>query len=130
MQNTARRLEPFKNEILKETAERGQFSGLRRAQELTGLKSIIAFRRWLREVTGNENFGLSPSNPRSIKSSYWIISRRLEQNFLEHLADLRVIAEKEAHIKELDKERKLLEWKFMEAVRQGEPASELKLAEV
>jgi hypothetical protein len=129
MKPTRTILKPFKNEILKETALHGQQSGISLANKLTGCKGY-GFQRWLEETTGDEHFGLHPTNPKSIRSNYWLIRQKIEQAFLQSISNLEAIADKQRENEELEREIRLLKWKLMEARRQGAPANELKLAEV
>lgn len=119
MKPTRKILEPFKNQILKETAEHGQQAGIGLARELTGCKGY-GFQRWLKETTGDENFGLHPTNPKSIRSNYFILQAKLEQAFLQTISNLETIADKQRENEELEKEIRLLKWKIMEARRQGD----------
>ena len=56
MKSLHTRLDPRKDEVLRITGTFGQFKGMREA----GVASYDCFRRWLKEVTGDENFGLHP----------------------------------------------------------------------
>jgi hypothetical protein len=129
MRPTRKILQPFKNEILKETAEHGQQAGITLANKLTGYMGY-GFQRWLKETTGDEHFGFHPTHPSSIKSNYWLIRQKIEQAFLQSISNLEAIADKQRENEELEREIRLLKWKLMEARRQGAPANELKLAEV
>lgn len=129
MKPTRKILQPFKNEILKETAKHGQQAGVSLADKLTGYKGY-GFQRWLEEMTGDEYFGLHPTNPISIRSNYWVIRQKIEQAFLQVISNLEGIADRQRENEELEKEIRLLKWKLMEARRQGAPANELLLCEV
>lgn len=119
MKPTRKILQPFKNEILKETAEHGQQAGISLANKLTGYKGY-GFQRWLKEITDNENFGLHPTNPVSLRSNLWTVRQRLEQAILQTLSNLEAIATKQAENEGLEEEIRLLKWKLMEAKRRQE----------
>jgi hypothetical protein len=120
MKSTRKLLEPFKNQILKETAEHGQGAGIRLADKLVGGYKGYGFRQWLKNEAGDENFGLHPTNPKSIRSNYFILQTRLEQAFIQTISNLEIIADRERENEELEKEIRLLKFKIMEAHRRGE----------
>ena len=98
------RLDERKDEILLVTETFGVFRGMYEA----GVSSYDRFRLWLRDVTGNENFGLHPKlNPNS------------DQTLGDQLVDavLRKVTDLEAQLKERDKRIRFLEWTL--SVRKG-----------
>lgn len=97
MQSLRKRLEARKEEILKITETFGQF----RAMSEAGVSSYDCFRRWLKEVTGNENFGLRPK-----------INLDSDQTLGDQLVDafLRKVATLEGENARLKERIKFLEW--------------------
>lgn len=56
MKSLHSRLDGEKEAVLRVTGDRGRWEAMRHF----GLKDYLCFARWLREVTGDENFGLNP----------------------------------------------------------------------
>lgn len=128
MKSARKVLKPFETQILKETAKHGQQAGTSLARELTGYKGY-GFQRWLKETTGDENFGLHPTNPIALRESYW--ARRLvaDQTYLEFVSALEAIAINERRAIKAQEELKQRLLELMEARRGGAPDNELKLSE-
>jgi len=99
MKSLHTRLDPQKDEVLKVTETFGQFRAMRQFK----VSSYDRFSLWLKEVTGNENFGLRP-----------VISPDSGQTLGDQLvmAFLRKVAELEAKNEDLRQRIKDLEWQL------------------
>lgn len=126
MESLKKRLESIKDDVLKVTAEEGQHAGMRHAN----VKDYIAFTKWLKEVTGDENFGLQPSNPGNLRSSYWLAHQAFMSAHQTRLSLLKKVVDTEREIAEVEQDIRRWEWKILEAQRQGAPANEMRLCEV
>lgn len=113
-------LASYEKEIIAETAKNGYWAGQRLASELAGIKGY-GFSKWLKEVTGSENFGLHPRNPLSVRSKREIILRNLEQAILERFTCLDVMDGKRREIEQLDQDIRLLQWKLAQALKGTTP---------
>lgn len=97
MKSLHARLDDKKEEVLKVTETFGQFRGMRFAK----VQSYDCFKKWLRDVTGDENFGLRPKlNP----NSHQTLGDQLVDAFLRKVATL------EAQNESLSERIDFLEW--------------------
>lgn len=81
MKSLHKRLDYQMEEVLKVAALFGQL----RAMDKFGIKSTIGFRKWLREVTGNENYGIGPEFPHF---NHQTLGEQLVNTFLRKVAQL------------------------------------------
>ena len=126
MQSLIKRLADNQDEILKVTIEEGQGEGMRFA----GVKSVVAFRNWLKRVCGDENLGLRPENPKSMRSNFWLIRAKIDDSLLQLISALDTIADGERRKIEAERELRLALWKYKEAKLQGAPANEIKIEDL
>ena len=114
-------LKDKKDEILRVTADKGQFEGMRFA----GVKSYIPFTRWLKEVTGSEKFGVCPTNPDSLRSDSWASHQAWMDSHKKRLSLLETKISLEREIAEVEQDIRLWEWKILEAKRTPVELSEV-----
>lgn len=102
MKSLHTRLDPIKDEVLKVTETFGPF----RAMTMFKVADYPGFRRWLKDVTQNENFGLRPK-----------ISLDGRQSLGDQLVDafLRKVAELEADRDRWKQRAEYLEWQVAAA---------------
>lgn len=82
MQSYRKRLEPIKDKVLAKTETYGQQEGM----DCAGVKDYVCFRNWLKEVAGNENFGIPPK----IRLIYGqTLGDQLLEAFLKKLAEVK-----------------------------------------
>ena len=98
MKSLHTRLDPIKDRVLRITETFGQFKGMQEA----GVASFDCFRRWLKEVTGDENFGLHPK----IKlDGDQTLGDQLVDAFLRKVADLETkLARRNGRIEYLERQ--------------------------
>lgn len=97
------------DDILRVTAEKGQFQGMRFA----GVRDYIAFTRWLKEVTGSETYGLRPANPDSLRSDSWTCHQAWMERHTARLSLLKRKADLEREIEEVEQDIRMWEWKIL-----------------
>lgn len=97
MKSLHARLDHQKEEVLKVTETFGQFRGMCFAK----VQSYDRFKKWLKDVTGDENFGL---RPKLNLNSYQTLGDQLVDAFLRKVATLE--AQKDSLSERIDS----LEW--------------------
>jgi len=60
LQRIAKRLEPYKEQVIKEAREKGSYQALCLARKLADVRSLDRFETWLKEVTHDENICIRP----------------------------------------------------------------------
>ena len=104
-------------ELLKFTAEKGRPAGMR----LAGVRDWLAWTNWLKDVTGNPNFGICPTNPDSVKSDREILRSKTHSALSQLLSALDTVAEGERQKLIAEKQLRFCIWKYKEARRNREP---------
>ncbi len=99
MKSAHARLDPQKEEVLKVCDTFGQFHAMDRFK----IKSVIAFRAWLKDVTGNENYGIAPKLRLDNRQT---LGDQLVNAFIQKVADL------QDQLKEKNKRIDFLEWQL------------------
>lgn len=97
MKSLHARLDHQKEEVLRVTETFGQFKGMRFAK----VSSYDCFKRWLKDVTGDENFGL---RPKIDLNSHQTLGDQLVDAFLRKVSTL------EAQNESLSERIDFLEW--------------------
>lgn len=99
MKSLHARLDHQKDAVLSATERFGRF----RAMSEFGVRDYVGFCKWLKEVTGDENYGLCPT-----------ISTNGHQTLGDQLVEaiLRKVATLEAKVAERDKRISSLEWQL------------------
>ncbi|RPI50350.1 MAG: hypothetical protein EHM49_08675, partial [Deltaproteobacteria bacterium] len=93
MQRIAKRLEPYKKEIIKEAREKGSYQALCLARKLADVRSLDRFETWLKEVTHDENICIRP--PAAINPDRDITFQRQKlYQSLGHIMDTDVLINK------------------------------------
>ena len=99
MKSLHARLDPQRDEVLKVTETFGRFRAMRQFK----VSSYDRFSLWLKEVTGDENFGICP-----------VINHNSDQTLGDQLVEafLRKVADLEAQLKKRDERIGFLEWQL------------------
>lgn len=102
MKSLHQRLDYQKDEVLKVTETFGPF----RAMDEFGVRDYVGFAKWLKEVTGDENFGIRPK-----------INTNGRQTLGDQLVEavLRKVASLETKLAERDERISVLEWQLEHA---------------
>lgn len=107
MKSLHARLDPIKDEVLSFTEEFGRF----KAMSQFGVRDYLCFSNWLKEVTGNENFGI---NPKICLDGHRTLGDQLVDAFLRKVAELQT--ERETLRQRID----YLEWQLAAASEKEE----------
>jgi len=101
MKSIAKRLEPFKEKVVKCAKEMGRYQALCLARELADVRDYGCFQRWLVKETHDENFGLCPTNPTALADSPWFKRQKLHQTLDYLLGNIQLIQKLQAENEEL-----------------------------